>query len=249
MKKIVVLGGSSGIGQATAERFAREGYRVLIAAPDLTQVEHVISQLPGKNHVGCQVDISSETHLEQLHATVAREFGTFDALVNSVGLSQGGTTLSSDFGLWDRMLQVVLYGAVKACRALVPLLLDGGRIIHVTSIHHERVGMGSAAYGMTKAALTQFTRSLALELAPRNILANAVAPGFVHTPMSIKADGRNELESDWFRENYLKNDHLPLRRAARPEEIAGTIWFLAGPDASYVTGSVLTVDGGLTITF
>jgi 3-oxoacyl-[acyl-carrier protein] reductase len=126
---------------------------------------------------------------------------------------------------------------------------DDGRIIHITSIHHERVAQGSSAYGMAKAAVTQLTRSLAIELAPRNILANAIAPGFVDTPMSIKADGKNELESEWFKNNYIKYDHLPLQRAAKPEDIAGAAWFLAGPDASYITGSVLTVDGGLTITF
>ena len=143
----------------------------------------------------------------------------------------------------------MLYGFVHVCRTLVPLLKDGGRIIHITSIHHERVATGSSAYGMAKAAITQLTRSLALELAPRQILANTIAPGFVDTPMSRKADGQNELESEWFTDNYIRYDHLPLKRAAQPGEIAGVAWFLAGPDASYMTGSVLTVDGGLTITF
>jgi 3-oxoacyl-[acyl-carrier protein] reductase len=131
----------------------------------------------------------------------------------------------------------------------VPLLCDGGRIIQISSIHHERVASGSSGYGMAKAAITQMIRSLSVELAPRGILANAIAPGFVKTPMSIKADGRDETESEWFRENYVRQHHLPLRRAASPEEIAGVVWFLAGPDASYMTGSVVTVDGGLTVTF
>jgi 3-oxoacyl-[acyl-carrier protein] reductase len=143
----------------------------------------------------------------------------------------------------------MLYGAVKVCRALVPLIEDGGRIIHITSIHYERVANGSSAYGMAKAAITQLTKSLAIELAWRNILVNAIAPGFVNTPMSIKAGGKNELESEWFKNNYIKYDHLPLKRAAEPEEIAGVVWFLAGADASYITGSIITVDGGLTITF
>jgi len=138
---------------------------------------------------------------------------------------------------------------VKVCRALVPLMEDGGRIVHITSIHHDRVARGSSAYGMAKAAITQLTRSLAVELASRNILANTIAPGFVDTPMSVKADGKNELDSAWFRDNYIKYDHLPLKRAGKPEEIAGVAWFLSGADASYITGSVVTVDGGLTITF
>ena len=103
--------------------------------------------------------------------------------------------------------------------------------------------------GSESEADAAWVTSLALELAPRGILANAIAPGFVDTPMSIKADGRNELDSEWFLTNYIRYDHLPLKRAAQPEEIAGVAWFLAGPDASYITGSVITVDGGLTITF
>ncbi len=87
-----------------------------------------------------------------------------------------------------------------------------------------------------------------MELADKGILVNAVAPGFVDTPMSM-VNGVNELESEWFRKNYAEGHHLPLRRAGRPEEIAGVIWFLAGPDSSYLTGQVITVDGGLTITF
>ncbi len=151
-------------------------------------------------------------------------------------VSQSLAAIDSDFSAWDNSMQVMLYGSVKACRLVVPLLNDSGRIIHVTSIHYERVANGSSAYGMAKAAITQFTRSLAVELAPRNILANTIAPSFVDTPMSVKADGKNEVETDWFKDNYIKYDHLPLKRVGRPEEIAGVAWFLSGPDAFYITG-------------
>jgi 3-oxoacyl-[acyl-carrier protein] reductase len=89
---------------------------------------------------------------------------------------------------------------------------------------------------------------MALELADRPILVNAIAPGFVNTPMSVSG-GINELDTEWFKDNYVTGHHLPLRRAAQPEEIAGVAFFLAGKDASYITGQVITVDGGLTITF
>lgn len=119
----------------------------------------------------------------------------------------------------------------------------------ISSIHRDRVEKGATAYATAKGGLTQYVRGLAMDLAEHGILVNAVAPGFVNTPMSVKEDGRNELDGDWFRTNYVEGHHLPLRRAAEPEEIAGAVLFLAGPDATYITGETITVDGGLTITF
>lgn len=248
-KKAVIIGGSSGIGKATAQRFAREGWQVIIGAPASSLSPDLIKSIPGDGHLVVPLDVTNAGQLEQFEQEVASHFGSFQVLVNSAGISSDVPVIGSRFEDWDRALQVMLYGAVQCVRRLVPLMEDGGRIIHITSIHYQRVARGSSAYGMAKAAITQLTRSLALELAPRGILANAIAPGFVDTPMSVKADNRNELDSEWFSDNYLRYDHLPLKRAAHPEEIAGVAWFLAGPDASYVTGSVITVDGGLTITF
>jgi 3-oxoacyl-[acyl-carrier protein] reductase len=125
---------------------------------------------------------------------------------------------------------------------------NGGRMIHISSIHGTRAERSASSYSMAKAAINQFCRSMAVELADRNILVNAIAPGFVDTAMSI-VDGVSELEGQWFRDNYIDSHHLPLRRAATADEIAGVAFFLAGKDASYITGQVLTVDGGLTITF
>lgn len=248
-RKCIVLGGGSGIGAAIALRFAREGCRVVIAGLDTAQLDSVVRLLPGEGHLAIRADVSVEADLDSLCRVVKGSLESFDVLVNSVGISRKHRVVEGDFEAWDSALQVMLYGAVRACRRLVPLLHDGGRIIHITSIHYMRVADGSSGYGMAKAALTQFTRSLALELADRGILSNAIAPGFVDTPMSIKEDGANELESDWFESQYVRGGRLPLKRAARPEEIAGAAWFLAGPDATYITGSVLIVDGGLTITF
>lgn len=248
-KTVIILGGSSGIGRAAALRFAKEHWRVVIGSSNLQKGRQVLAELEGEGHHAVEVDVRNDLAIEKMIQTVMAAGHTYDVLVNSVGVSEGAPALESDFACWDNSLKVMLYGTVKSCRALVPLLKDGGRIIHITSIHQDRVEKGSSAYGMAKAAITQFTRSLALELAPRNILANTIAPGFINTPMSVKADGKNEIDSEWFQDNYIKYDRLPLKRAGKPEEVAGVVHFLAGPDASYITGSVITVDGGLTITF
>lgn len=249
-KIAIVLGGSSGIGKATAQRFAKEGWLVVIASPDLHQLECVRNTLGGEGHLSVELDVRNDAHYLNLTRQLqARGIGHFDVLVNSIGISEHFDVLDKDFNAWNNALEIMLYGTVRSCRTLVPLMRDGGRIIQITSIHYNRVEKGSSAYGMAKAAITQFIRSLALELAPQNILANTIAPGFIDTPMSVKENGENELTTEWFYDNYIKYDHLPLKRAGKPEEIAGVAYFLAGPDASYITGSVITVDGGLTITF
>lgn len=248
-KKVIILGGSSGIGKATATRFAQEGWQVLVSSASLEKCKAVVAHLNGNNHIAVRLDVSKNEDIANVYEKVKFGWQTFDVIINSVGISKEYSVIDSDFDDWDTALQIMMYGPVKAIRTLVPLMNDGGRIINITSIHHDRVADGSSAYGMAKAAMTQFTRSLAVELAHRNILANAIAPGFINTPMSVRENGLNEIDTEWFKVNYVDGDHLPLKRAGRPDEIAGVAWFLAGPDSSYMTGSVLTVDGGLTTTF
>jgi NAD(P)-dependent dehydrogenase (short-subunit alcohol dehydrogenase family) len=251
MKKIVILGGASGIGRAIVERFAKEGWQVVFTglSTQKSDCETLTEKLGIQNVFFFSLDVRNETEIESFKHYVLLTFEKIDAFVNCIGVSQQAHTVDSDFEYWDNTLQINMYGTVKTARVLVPLLNNGGRIITISSIHNDRVAQGSSSYGMSKAAVVQYTRALALELAPRGILANSIAPGFVNTPMSVKDDGKNELDSEWFHENYIKNEHLPLKRAAKPEEIAGVAWFLAGPDATYMTGSVITVDGGLLTTF
>jgi 3-oxoacyl-[acyl-carrier protein] reductase len=179
---------------------------------------------------------------------IQTSWGRLDALVNNAGIFITADAVESPLQTWREPFDIMFNGAVLMTRIAVPLMDKGGRIIHVTSVHGERAERGSSAYAMAKSAMNQYCRALALELAPKNILVNALAPGFVATPMSI-VNGVDELESEWFRKNYIEGHHLPLKRAAQPEEIAGVAYFLASPDASYLTGQVITVDGGLTITF
>ncbi|MCS7222194.1 MAG: SDR family oxidoreductase [Anaerolineae bacterium] len=247
-KKALISGASSGIGKATAIRFAQEGCDVCLTARRARELEAVRDSLPAGHHLVCPGDYSDPATAERIGEAIRQHWGRLDVLVNCAGIYLTSDPIVSPLDEWRKPFDVMVNGAIHLTRMAVPLMIEGGRIIHITSIHGERVERGGSAYAMAKAALNQYCRALALELADRGILVNAIAPGFVDTPMSV-VNGVNELETEWFLQNYVRGHHLPLRRAGRPEEIAGVAWFLAGPDASYITGQVITVDGGLTITF
>jgi len=248
-RKVVVTGASSGIGRATAVRLASEGCELCLNARRADRLQELVEHFPLGDHLVCAGDYSRAETLEAMEKQLRDHWGQVDVLVNCAGVFKGGDAIETPLVEWRRPFDTMFEGGVRITRLLVPLMADGGRIIHITSIHGERAEAKASAYAMAKAALNQFCRGLAVDLAPRNILVNAIAPGFIDTEMSVRPDGVNELQTDWFRDNYVKGHHLPLRRAGRPEEIAGVAAFLAGPDATYLTGQVITVDGGLTITF
>jgi NAD(P)-dependent dehydrogenase (short-subunit alcohol dehydrogenase family) len=202
---------------------------------------------PG-DHWAFAADYSALPSIGALLAELGRRWDSLDALVNCAGVFGGAPAIDSALAEWRIPFDTMINGAIFLTRGCAPLMKAGGRIIHVTSIHGERAQVRASAYSMAKAALNQYCRALALELAPAGILVNAIAPGFIDTPMSV-VDGVSELDTPWFRANYIEGHHLPLKRAGKPDEIAGVAYFLAGPDASYLTGQVITVDGGLTITF
>ena len=248
-RNIFVTGASSGIGRATALRFANDGCDVCVNARREDRLHELVESFPAGNHLVCAGDYSTAATATALEQRVRERWGRVDVLVNCAGVGLPAEVIKSPLEEWRKPFDIMFNGAIRMTRLAVPLMPDGGRIIHITSIHGQRAEAGSSAYAMAKAALNQFCRSLALELAPRNILVNAIAPGFIDTEMSVQPDGVNELETEWFRANYVAGHHLPLRRAGRPEEIAGVAAFLAGPDATYLTGQIIIVDGGLTITF
>ena len=248
-RKVLVTGASSGIGRATARRFAADGWDVCINARRENRLRELATSFPDGNHLVCPGDYSNPAVIDAIGKALRENWGHLDALVSCAGIGGPASAVESPLDRWRVPFDAMFEGGVRVTRIVAPLLSSGGRIIHITSIHGERAESQSSAYAMAKAALNQFCRVLAVELASRGILVNAIAPGFVDTEMSVGPDGINELHTDWFRDNYVQGHHLPLRRAGQPEEIAGVAAFLAGPDATYITGQVITVDGGLTITF
>ena len=247
-KKVIVTGGASGIGRATAIRFARDGWDVCVLDLRDEPLRELLAGFPQGDHLLTIGDYSDPSVAATLTETLAAKWARVDALVSCAGAFRPAHAIDSPFDEWHKVLDTMLDGAVRMTRVAVPFMRNGGRVIHITSIHGGRAEADASPYAMAKAAVNAFCRALAVELAPKGILANAIAPGFVDTPMSVR-NGVSELESDWFKSNYVAGHHLPLRRAGKPEEIAGVAAFLAGPDASYITGQVITVDGGLTITF
>ncbi|MEY8312077.1 SDR family oxidoreductase [Oscillospiraceae bacterium 42-9] len=247
-KKALISGAASGIGRATAERFAREGWDLCITDRNAPGLLSVFQELPAGDHLHCPGDFTDPLAVARISERIAESWGYLDALVNCAGVFMSADAVESPLEEWRRPLDIMINGAVNLTRACVPKMKQGGRIIHITSIHSQRAEKGSSAYAMAKAAVGQYCRGLAVELAGRGILVNAIAPGFIDTPMGI-TEGVNIVDTEPFRRDYVQGHHLPLRRAGRPEEVAGVALFLAGEDASYITGQVITVDGGLTVTF
>jgi 3-oxoacyl-[acyl-carrier protein] reductase len=244
--KVLITGAASGTGKAAAMRFASEGYDVCMN--DVQDMQSVVEALAPGDHIAVRGDYADEKTIIRCCDLIQLHWGRLDVLVNCAGISERTVVTETTTDEWERIFHLMSRGAIQMSNLAISLMNNGGRIIHITSIHGERAEFGSGSYAMAKAAINQYCRNLANELADRNILVNAIAPGFVNTPMSV-VNGENELESEWFKSNYVAGHHLPLRRPAQPEEIAGVAFFLAGKDASYITGQVITVDGGLTITF
>src|SRR5262245_42962823 len=185
-RKVVVTGASSGIGRATAVRFAREGYDVCVNARRESRLKELVASFPAGDHLLCAGDFSDTKILESLKSLLDAKWGSVDVLVNCAGIFESADAVSSELGIWRKPFDVMVEGGVGITRVVVPMMAAGGRIIHVTSIHGQFGEARGSAYAMAKAALNQFCRVLAIELAERGILVNAIAPGFIDTEMSVR---------------------------------------------------------------
>jgi 3-oxoacyl-[acyl-carrier protein] reductase len=247
-QKVLITGAASGIGKASAIRFAKEGYDVCLNDLQAEKLKSVLAELPAGNHLLLSGSYADEKTIASGEEMIEKNWGGLDVLVNAAGIFEKTDSIKMDLQDWRVIFDTMMEGCVRMTKLAADKMSGGGRIIHISSIHGGRAEMHASSYSVAKAGINQYCRAMALELADKNILVNAIAPGFVNTAMSI-VDGQNELDTPWFRDNYVKSQRIPLRRAASPEEIAGVAFFLAGKDSTYITGQVITVDGGLTITF
>lgn len=242
-RSALVTGAAHGIGRAIAERLAAEGARV--AAVDIEDVPDL-----GPSVQALRWDLAETESLEGLLDAAEAAVGPLDVLVNNAGVFEPALAVDLTLASYNRVLAVNLHAPVfLASRAARGMIARGyGRIVNITSVHGRFGEELALSYDVAKGGLEQATRTLAVELSRHGVLVNAVAPGFVSTRMSV-VDGKDELESDWFTDVYVKYGKIPIRRCAMPEEIAEHVAWLSSERNTYLTGQVLTVDGGLTVTF
>ena len=234
----LVTGASRGIGAAIARDLSADGWPVGVNyRSDSEGAERIVAEIrdAGGRAIALQADVSSADAAEALLPRLGEEFGPVLVLVNNAGQTADALSLRLGDDDWDRVLATNLSGAFRITRSALSAMVRArfGRIVNVASIVGQRANPGQANYAASKAGMVAFTKTIAVEVARRGVTVNAVAPGFIGTELT--AGLTNGLV-----------DAIPARRTGTPEEVAACVRFLASDEASYVTGSILTVDGGMT---
>ena len=241
-KGVLITGAARGIGRATAERFAAEGARLLLAdrqAELLDQTAGEIRAQHGTKVFIYVLDVSKKAEVEAMMVFTLAHLGGVDVLINNAGICREATLLEMSEEMWDETMDINLKGQFLVAQAVAREMVKvgSGAIVNMSSTNGLVGEAGYAAYNASKGGVLLLTKTMALELGPLGIRVNCLAPGYVVTPMS------NALDSDDRMVNYAR-DKIPLTRVARPEEVAGVFAFLASDDASFINGEAIVIDGG-----
>lgn len=250
-KNAIITGGAMGIGFGITRRYVEAGVNVIIADVDRKAMETAVSNLAGGigQVIAMPVDISQEDAGDHMVARCVHEFGSLDILVNNAGIFPSVSMLEMEPALFDKVIAVNLKGLAFASKAAAAQMIkqgNGGRIINIASIdsiHPSMVGL--AAYDASKGGVAMFTKNFALEVAPHQILVNAIAPGIIVTEGSSKPADSSQAsnkETNPLYEQFIQI--IPLARLGEPDDIAKVAVFLASTAADYITGTMIVVDGG-----
>jgi 3-oxoacyl-[acyl-carrier protein] reductase len=236
----VVTGGSRGIGLAAAEELARGGAKVAVVARDAERAAAAASALPGGGHLGLGADVASADQAAGAIEQIEASLGGVGVLVNNAGVTRDNILVRMKDEEWDEVIAVNLKGAFNMTRAVARGMMKRrqGVLLNVSSVVGLSGNAGQANYAASKAGLIGFTKSVARELASRDVRCNAIAPGYITTDMTAKLTPE---------QTAALTSQIPLGRLGTPSDVAGLIRFLAGPSARYITGQVFSVDGGMVM--
>jgi 3-oxoacyl-[acyl-carrier protein] reductase len=236
----LVTGASRGIGRAIAYTLCKANFAIIVASPEIENNEKVAGEICacGGECMTLDFNVTSPESVKAGVASVMEKFRRIDVLVNNAGITRDALAMRMKPADWNLVLQVNLTGAFLVSQAVIPHMIRErwGRIINIASVVGEMGNAGQANYVASKAGLIGLTKCLALELASRSVTANAIAPGFIETDMTA-------VLTDEQKQKML--EHIALKRLGKPEDIAAAVKFLASDDASYITGHVLKVNGGM----
>lgn len=241
----LVTGGTSGIGAATVRELIAHGARVMIAGIEDETGAAMVEELCAAHGVDAaryvHADVAVPAEVEAMVAAAGQVYGRLDILVNNAGVGNYGETPDLAPEQWQRVLDINLNSIFYSCKFAIPLMRKqgGGAIVNIASISGMAADYGFTAYAASKGAAINYTRALALDHARDNIRANAVCPGVIETPLTTATLAVPAVRETW-------SANVPLNRPGKPEEIAKLVRFLASDDASYMTGAIIPVDGGIT---
>jgi len=243
-KIAIVTGGNSGIGMAIVLEFAKQGASIVIdyvSHPEATEaLEKQVAAL-GDQAIGVDADVSKVADLQKLINAAVEKFGRVDVMVNNAGVETRTSVLNTTEQQYEKVLAINLKSAFFGTQLAAQQMIKqggGGRIINITSVHEDWPMPGNTAYCLSKGGMRMLTRTAGVELAPHNILVVGVGPGAVATPINLSTMKDPALMKKL-------DDAIPLRRMAKPEEIASVVAFLAGDGASYMTATTIFADGGI----
>lgn len=241
-KVALITGGTRGIGKAIAQRFAKEGYNLVVNyvsdKTDLNQIEEEIKQGKDITITCIKADVTNMADCENMINKAIEKHGKIDVLVNNAGITKDNLLMRMSEEDFDKVIDVNLKGTFNVTKNVIPYMMKqrNGKIVNISSVVGVSGNAGQCNYSASKAGIIGFTKSIAKELASRNILANAIAPGFIETDMTA-------VLTDKVKENI--NAQIPLKKMGTAEEVANAVYFLAGEENTYITGQVLNVDGGM----
>lgn len=242
-KVVLITGGSRGIGKSIALKYAEEGYNIVInyisSKTDVTELEKEFNE-KGVRSLILRADVSNTDEVDNLVKKAIEKFGRIDVLVNNAGITRDGLLMRMKEEDFDRVVEINLKGTFIVTKAVIPYMVKKreGNIINLASVVGVTGNAGQCNYSASKAGIIGFTKSVAKELASRNIRVNAVAPGFIDTDMT------SVLNED-IKKNI--NSQIPMKRMGTSKEIANVVYFLGSEASSYITGQVINIDGGMVM--